>query len=103
MIRHRSSHRVDAALVGLFVGALVVIFFAIATAGLVKVQQAASAPSEALTLGSIIAATGKAGALAEYDQKVPDCAGFVPGMNGYAFVKLDSLGQLRGVVIVCKP
>lgn len=41
--------------------------------------------------------------LGEYDQKIPDCAGLVSGMTGYAYAKVSSLtGQLKGVILVCK-
>lgn len=41
--------------------------------------------------------------LGEYDQKIPNCAGLVDGMTGYAYAKVSSLtGQLKGVILVCK-
>lgn len=41
--------------------------------------------------------------LGEYDSKIPDCAGMVQGMTGYAYAKFNRVtGQLVRVIIVCK-
>lgn len=41
--------------------------------------------------------------LGEYDTKIPDCAGLVEGMTGYAYAKVNAVtGQLKRIVIVCK-
>lgn len=40
--------------------------------------------------------------LGEYDTKVPDCAGMVQGMTGYAYAKFNRVtGQVARVIIVC--
>lgn len=41
--------------------------------------------------------------LGEYETKLADCAGLVPGMTGYAYPKFNGVtGQVTRVVIVCK-
>jgi hypothetical protein len=99
-VRHPASHRVDGAIVGLSVVAVAAVFALIVFTGL---PRASKAVHKQQTLNDLSAEQLMV-LLGEYDVKVPDCAGLVQGMTGYAYPKVNPVtGGLDRVVIVCKP
>ena len=89
--------------VGLYAGLAVVlaagIFFFVLKVGGDAIHQAAVKP-DPLSSWSIARIMAELG---EYDTKVPDCAGLVEGMDGYAYARFNTVtGQVKGIVIVCR-
>lgn len=99
MNKHPETTTIRGAMAGLGVVAIAGAFAFGFVPVLTHTVKATQAP-EPLSSWSIDRIAAEIG---EYDQKVPDCAGFVPGVNGYVVVKTDALGQFLGAVIVCKP
>ncbi len=80
------------------IGAAGVFFFALKVGGDAYAKHAAAPdPLSSWSLVRIMEDLG------EYDTKVPDCAGMVEGMTGYAYARFNTVtGQVKGIVIVCK-
>ncbi len=89
--------------VGLYAGLAVVlaagIFFFVLKVGGAAYHKQAVAP-DPLSSWSVARIMEELG---EYDTKIPDCAGLVEGMNGYAYARFNTMtGQVKSIVIVCR-
>lgn len=89
-----ATTRIQGSMAALFVIAVAAVFFLIVLPGASHVAHS-GALQKPLTPAEIMARLG------DYDQRIPDCAGLVPGLTGYAYARPKVTGGLE-VVIVCK-
>jgi len=71
------------------------IFFAVLLPGTAHVIHNVAARQKPVTVAEILKRNG------EYDTRIPDCAGLVQGLMGYAYARQTVTGGLE-VVIACK-
>lgn len=94
-VRHWASPRVDVFLGVLGGIAACSVFFLVLLPGTARTVHHVAAAKKPLTVAEIMARLG------EYDQRIPDCAGLVSGLTGYAYARPKVTGGLE-VVLVCK-
>lgn len=96
MVRHPASQTVERFLCGCAGWALAAVFFLFLIPGSAHVATAVAARERPLTVEEIMQRLG------EYDQKIPDCAGLVAGLTGYAYAIQDKTTGALTVVLACK-